>query len=149
MDLSFPTLWWLLAGLLVVAELLSGMTVYLLMLALGAAVGALAAHLGLAPPAQIGLAALVGGIATATWHYRRARTPRSAPVASNRDALLDIGGRVQVGAWDEQRQARIQYRGAAWTARFAGSGSPLPGEHVIVAVEGNHLLLDTATPSSN
>ena len=39
MDFSAPTLWWVLAGVLVVAELLSG-TFYLLMIALGAAAGA-------------------------------------------------------------------------------------------------------------
>jgi hypothetical protein len=49
MDLSASTLWWLATGALVVLELTSG-TFYLLMLALGAAAGALAAHLGCPPP---------------------------------------------------------------------------------------------------
>lgn len=149
MDLSYSTLWWLLAGLLVVAELLSGMTFYLLLLALGAAAGAMAAHLGQSLPTQIALAALLGGVTTAAWHFKRARSPRSAPAASNRDVLLDIGGHVQVAAWDRQHQARVSYRGAAWAARFAGTGEPSPGEHVIVAIEGNALLLDTAARSSN
>ena len=35
--------------------------------------------------------------------------------------------------------ARVQYRGSAWSARFAGSGTPTPGEHVIVAVHGSEL----------
>ena len=148
MDLSYSTLWWLLAGLLVVAELLSGMTVYLLLLALAAAAGAIAAHLGQTLPSQIVLAALLGGVTTAVWHLKRKRNPRSAPVSSNRDVLLDIGGRVQVSGWDRQRQARVTYRGAAWAARFAGTGEPSPGEHVIVAIEGNALLLDAAAPSS-
>ena len=42
------TVWWIAAGLLVVAELASG-TFYLLMLALGAGAGALAAHFALGP----------------------------------------------------------------------------------------------------
>ena len=148
MDLSYSTLWWLLAGALVVAELLSGMTVYLLLLALGAAAGAIAAHLGQTLPAQIALAALLGGATTAIWHFKRARNPRSAPASSNRDVLLDIGGRVQVTGWDRERRARVSYRGADWAARFAGSGEPAPGEHVILAIESNALLLDTAAPSS-
>ena len=40
MDLEASTLWWVLAGLLVIAERLSG-TVYLLMLAMGSAAAAL------------------------------------------------------------------------------------------------------------
>jgi len=148
MDLSYSTSWWLLAGLLVVAELLSGMTVYLLLLALGAAAGALAAHLGQSLPAQIALAALLGGVTTAVWHFKRKRNPRTAPAARNRDVLLDIGGRVQVSGWNHQQQARVNYRGAAWAARFAGTGEPSPGEHVIVAIEGNTLLLEPHVPLS-
>ena len=43
--MSEPTLWWLVTGAIVVAELLTG-TFYLLMLGLGAVAAALAAHLG-------------------------------------------------------------------------------------------------------
>ena len=43
--MEHSTLWWLMAGAAVVAELLTG-TFYLLMLAIGLAAGALAAHLG-------------------------------------------------------------------------------------------------------
>ena len=45
MDWNASTGWWLAAGVLVVAELATG-TFYLLMLALGLAAGALAAHAG-------------------------------------------------------------------------------------------------------
>ena len=64
MDWNTPTLWWLATGALVAAELATG-TFYLLMLALGAACGALAAHLGFASTAQVAAAALVGGGAAA------------------------------------------------------------------------------------
>lgn len=60
MDFSAPTLWWILAGLLVAVELATG-TFYLLMLATGAVAGALAAHAGLPPSAEIVAAAIVGG----------------------------------------------------------------------------------------
>jgi len=40
-----PTIWWLVAGALVALELTTG-TFYLLMLALGAAAGAVVAHAG-------------------------------------------------------------------------------------------------------
>ena len=143
MDLSAPTLWWVLAGVLVAVELATG-TFYLLMLALGAAGAAVAAHAGAASAAQIVTAALVGGGATALWHLRRARTPRSAPAERNRDVNLDIGSPVRVEQWAADGSARVTYRGAVWQARFAGSGAPAPGDHVIVSVEGNQLGLAPA-----
>ena len=138
MDFGTPMLWWILAGLLVLAELLSG-SFYLLMLAIGAAAGAVAAHLGLGLTPQVVVAALVGAGATAAWHLQRARSPRSAPVEQNRDVNLDIGQKVSVQAWRDDGTARVSYRGAQWTVRHEGSGAPQPGEHTIVSVSGNQL----------
>lgn len=138
MDFQASTWWWVLAGLMVLAELLSG-TFYLLMMALGAAAAALAAHAGAGTTAQVVAAAVVGGGATAAWHLRRARQPRSAPAASNADVSLDIGRVVDVDAWDAEGRARVQYRGASWAVRHADGGRPLPGTHVIVAVHGSEL----------
>jgi membrane protein implicated in regulation of membrane protease activity len=140
-DFSPPTLWWLLAGLLVVAELLTG-TFYLLMLALGAAAGGVAAWAGVGGSVQVTAAALAGGGATAAWHWRRMTSPRSAPSEANPDVNLDIGQRVHVDGWQADGTARVQYRGAAWTARSApGTGPAKAGEHIIVAVRGNQLEL--------
>jgi membrane protein implicated in regulation of membrane protease activity len=140
MDLSSSTLWWLLAGALVAAEMATG-TFYLLMLALGSAAGAIAAHLGLDSTAQIAVGAIVGMGSTALWHLKRARHPRSAPAESNRDVNLDIGQTVVVRAWSEDGSTRVSYRGAEWSAAFEGEGSPVPGPHAIVAVRGNQLVL--------
>ena len=138
MDFQASTVWWVLAGLLVVTELLSG-TFYLLMLALGAGAAALAAHTGAGFSAQLVAAALVGGGATAAWHFKRARAPRSAPAASNADVNLDIGQTVMVEAWDAQGLAQVRHRGAAWTACHAAPGTPAPGLYRIVALHGNRL----------
>ncbi len=143
MDWNAPTGWWLVAGLLVAAELATG-TFYLLMLALGCAAGALAGHAGLGATAQVVTAALLGGAATVAWHLKRARQPRSAPAESNRDVNLDIGQRVQVEAWAADGSARVHYRGATWSVRLTGHGAPTPGQHVIVAIQGNELHLAPA-----
>lgn len=143
MDWSAATLWWVVAGVLVAAELASG-TFYLLMLALGAAAAALAAHLHLPLTGQLVAAAMMGGGAVALWHVRRQRGPASAPAAANRDLNLDIGERVQVEHWDAQGQARVHHRGADWAARYSGAGAPAPGVHVIRAIEGSELLLERA-----
>ena len=87
MEFQASTLWWVLAGVLVIAELLTG-TFYLLMLALGSVAAAVAAHAGATGSGQFVAAALVGGGATAVWHFKRARAPRSAPAASNADVAV-------------------------------------------------------------
>jgi membrane protein implicated in regulation of membrane protease activity len=138
MSWDASTGWWIGAGALIAAELSIG-TFYLLMVALGAGAGALAAHLGLAAPVQWLVAAVVGAGATAVWHVQRARQPQSAPAALNRDVNLDIGQHLQVPLWAADGSARVQYRGAAWSVRFVGDAAPAPGEHIIVSVQGSQL----------
>jgi membrane protein implicated in regulation of membrane protease activity len=147
MEFGNPVWWWVATGVLVAAELATG-TFYLLMLALGAAAAAVGAHLGLAAAPQLLLAALVGGGATLAWHWHRGRGPQAAPAATNRDVNLDIGERVQVAAWNADGSARVQYRGAAWTARYAGPDAPRPGEHYIIAIEGSQLVLAPDAPAA-
>ena len=143
MEIPGATFWWVAAGLAVAAELGTG-TFYLLMIALGLAAAAIAAHLGLHATAQLAVAAIVGGAATVFWHWRRARHPVDLPVAVNRDANLDIGERVHVDRWAPDRTARVNYRGSAWTARLAPDAEPGAGEHIVSAVEGNWLVLSPA-----
>jgi membrane protein implicated in regulation of membrane protease activity len=140
MDFSTATFWWVAAGLAVAIELATG-TFYLLMIALGLGAGALAAYAGTGVSVQVVVAALIGGGATAVWHWRRFRQPHSAPARENRDVNLDIGERVHVVAWRADRTARVQYRGSAWTARLAPGAVAAPGEHLVTAVEGNWLVL--------
>jgi membrane protein implicated in regulation of membrane protease activity len=140
MDLSSATLWWVAAGIAVAAELATG-TFYLLMIALGLAAAAVAAHMGLPASGQIVTGALVGALATAAWHFKRMRHPQSAPAAENRDVNLDIGERVQVDTWNSDGTARVQYRGSVWTARAQAGATPVAGPHRVAAVEGNWLVL--------
>ncbi len=62
-----PTLWLLLAGGLVIAELMTG-TFYLLMLSLGATAAALTAYADGSLTWQIVIAALIGGGSAVLWH---------------------------------------------------------------------------------
>lgn len=138
MDWNAPTWWWLGAAALVAVELATG-TFYLLMLSIGAAAAALAAHAGLATTGQLLVGAAVGSVAVVLWHRRQHRVTDTAGDAS---IHLDVGGRVHVAAWQPDGTARVHYRGAGWDARFAGSGAPAPGDHIIRAIDGNQLLLD-------
>jgi membrane protein implicated in regulation of membrane protease activity len=143
MDISLSTVWWLLAGLLVAAELTTG-TFYLLMVSLGSAAAAIAAHTGLALGPQLIAAAVVGGGATVLWHWHRRRQPRSAPVQENRDVNLDVGERVHVTTWKPDHTTHVQYRGSSWQARLKPGAQPMAGAHRVVAVEGNWLVLEPA-----
>ena len=148
MSLDAPVLWWLAAGALVAVELATG-TFYLLMLALGAAASALAAHAGQGRSGQLIVGALVGGGAVALWHWRQMNQPQALAASANRDINLDIGSAVHVAQWRFDGSARVSYRGAGWDASFAGQGTPAPGDHVVCAVEGNRLMLDRpALPAS-
>ncbi|RZL10640.1 MAG: NfeD family protein [Rubrivivax sp.] len=138
------TLWWIVAGLLVVAELVTG-TFYLLMLALGAVAGALAAHGAMAVAVQILAAAAVGGGASAGWHlWRRSHTPPPG-MPGEAETNLDVGQTVQVIQWQGDGSTRVNYRGAQWAARLApGAAStlPQPGAYRISGVDGSQLLLE-------
>src|SRR5688500_17449091 len=140
MEFSMTTFWWVLAGAAVAVELATG-TFYLLMIALGLAAGAIAAHLGLSVALQTTVAAIVGGGATAGWHWHRSRQPGQPVAAKKRDVSLDISDHGHVEEWTAVGTARGQHRGSVWAARLAPGAAALPGEHVISAVEGNWLVL--------
>lgn len=139
------TWWWLIAGGAIVLELLSG-TVYLLLLGVGFAAAALAAHAGFGLTAQILVAALVGVGAVAVWYAVRRGRPAEAPSRSNRDVNLDIGQQVHIDAWNDDGTATVRYRGAQWTVvQWAGrtpSSAPFPGMHRVVEVVGSRLVVD-------
>lgn len=135
------TIWWLLAGAAVAIELVTG-TFYLLMLAIGLAAAAVAAHAGAAVPAQLVIAGVVGGGAVAAWHLLRGRQTPAPSAGANRDVNLDVGETVVVDAWNADRTATVRYRGASWTVACAGEGTPAPGQHRVREVVGNRLIVE-------
>jgi membrane protein implicated in regulation of membrane protease activity len=144
-DWNVWTIWWVACGLLVAAELATG-TFYLLMLALGCAAAALSAHLGGSFTVQLVMASVVGGGATVAWHLKRLKDPKTASADRNRDVNLDIGESVQVTQWNTDGSTRVQYRGAAWTARLDQPGPPAAGQHVIIGLHRNELRLAPGSP---
>ncbi len=135
------TLWWLLAGTAVAVELVTG-TFYLLMLAIGLAAAALAAHAGAGLPAQLVLAGLVGGGAVAAWHLKRGRRPAEAPANANPDVNLDVGETVHVEHWSPDHTATVRYRGANWTVVPLGGTPQGPGAYRVREVSGSRLVVE-------
>ena len=135
------TIWWIAAGAAVAVELLTG-TFYLLMLSLGLAAAAVAAHLGAGIVTQLIVAAVVGGGAVIGWRIRQGKRPQAPRASANRDVNLDVGETVQVDAWHPDGTSTVQYRGATWTVLHRGAALPAIGSHRIAEVLGNRLMVE-------
>lgn len=128
-------IWWIIAGGLVVAELVSG-TFFLLALGVAFGVGGLAALLGAAFEIQLvvaGIVAMAGILLAHRWR-RRQTTPPQEPA-------FDIGQTVRVQAWNPDGTARVAYRGTLWQAEAAAADVPRGDTMVIVGVRGSTLVI--------
>jgi membrane protein implicated in regulation of membrane protease activity len=135
------TLWWIAAGLMVALEMVTT-TFYLLMLALGALAGALAAHGGLAPAGQMVAGALVALAAVLACYHIRKRKPGDPSARADRSVNLDIGETIQIEHWNADGSATVRYRGAPWTAVLRSSHPPASGPHRVVELTGNRLIVE-------
>lgn len=135
------TIWWLAAGVLVAAELLTG-TFYLLMLALGLAAAAIAAHLGVELALQLVSAAVVGGGAVVVWHGAKKRRPTDPSARADRSVNMDVGETIYIEAWNPDGTTIVKYRGAQWTAIHRPGITPATGMHRVAELVGNRLLVD-------
>ena len=139
--MSDPTLWWIVTGIAVGIELLTG-TFYLLMIAIGLAAAALVAHTGAAMPAQLFAAALVGGGAVLACHRMRRQRVGGTTVRADRSVNLDIGETVHVEAWAPDGTASVKYRGAQWSVVHRPGVTPQPGPHRVAELMGNRLVVE-------
>ena len=131
--------WLVAAGVLVILELFTG-TFYLLMIAIGLALGGIVAVAGAAGPVQTIVAAAVGVLATALLHRSRFGRPARNDAARDRNVNLDIGQHITVPGWDKGR-ARVMYRGALWDVELGQGATPQPGDFRIVGVQGSRLVV--------
>ena len=138
---------WVIAGfVLAIAEMVTG-TFYLLVIAIGAFVGALVAWLGFNELVQavVGGAVAIGGVFFVHhWHVR------NRP-GEGGDNLLDRGQPVVLEGWANEtaRIARVKYRGATWDAKLARSDErPVPGTTLYIeGMEGNTLVVAASPPA--
>jgi membrane protein implicated in regulation of membrane protease activity len=131
--------WLVAAGVLVILELFTG-TFYLLMIAIGLAVGGIVALAGGGFPVQAIGAAFVAIAATGWLHRSRFGRPARHDASRDRNVNLDIGQHVMVPAWDHGR-ARVMYRGALWDVELGQGATPQAGDFRIVEVLGSRLVV--------
>jgi membrane protein implicated in regulation of membrane protease activity len=137
------TVWWLMAAALVALELFTG-TFYLLMLAVGLAAGALAAHLGLSFSGQLVAAALIGAAAVVIGHLQRRKRKGDPSVRSLRSVNLDVGETLHVDNWQSDGTASVRYRGAQWTAVLEQGQVAEAGNYRVTELVGNRLKVEKA-----
>ena len=127
-------IWWVLAAILVGAELMTG-TFYLLAVGIAFAVGGAAALLGLPVPVQLVIAGVLSVVgALLAHHWRKGREPPPSPG-------LDIGQVVTVLGWKDDGRARVAYRGTQWDAELAAPGVARAETMYIVGTRGSTLLI--------
>jgi len=109
-------IWWLVAVVLVIAEISSG-TFYLIAVAFGLAVAGVVAYMGVAWGGQATVAAVLCSASVAgiyRWKRQHDRPHENVNFAN------DIGQTVRAVSWSDERHARVSYRGAEWDAELAG-----------------------------
>jgi membrane protein implicated in regulation of membrane protease activity len=141
--MALSTIWWVLAVLVVIAELMTG-TFYLLMISIGLVAGALAAHLGFALTPQIIIAALLGGGATLAWHLYKIKQPTALRAEANPDVNQDVGATVVVDTWNADGSASVKYRGALWAVVAAPGVAHYPGSYRVQEIKGSTLVVQPA-----
>ena len=133
-------IWWILAAVLIGAELLTG-TFYLLAVGVAFVLGGVAAWLGGSLPMQLligGVFAVAGTVVAHQWRKRHAMPTQQAG--------LDVGQEVDVVAWRDNDTARVQYRGTQWDAELAAPGAARAKIMYIVATRGSTLVIAPTKP---
>ena len=133
-------IWWLLTGVTVAAELMTG-TFYLLMFALGLAAAAIAAHMGLGLASQLVIAAIVGGGAVVAWHLLRGKKSVGKSAEFNSDVNMDIGQTIYIEAWQADGTANVKYRGSNWIAQLQAGSEAAAGNYIIEQVIGSRFIV--------
>jgi len=135
--------WFVLAFVLLVAELLSG-TFYLLMIAVALAGAGVASLAGASLTLQLLVAAILGF--SGALLLRRLRGGRQQSEQPDLLQNMDVGQTVMVDAWTGSRTARANYRGAQWDVELAPGEHAKPGEFVIQSIHANRLIVARRRP---
>lgn len=149
--LNDPAITWLFsAGVLLLFEILSA-TVYLLVLAVAACVGAAAALSGAGVMLQVAAFAGCAVVGLLVAHKVRRLIAGGGIkgrgcAQTSADLHCDIGMWVDVPAWDANGRAQVRHRGTQWSARIKEGCERAPGEHRITAVDGNEIVLTPLEP---
>ena len=128
-------IWWVLAAVLVGAELFTG-TFYLLAVGVAFVLGGLAAWLGADVPSQMLIGSVFAVAGTIIAHQWRKLHAMPVPQPG-----LDIGQSVEVLTWHDNGTARVNYRGTQWDAELAPHSTARAPTMYIVDTRGSTLVI--------
>ncbi|MES2207804.1 MAG: NfeD family protein [Pseudomonadota bacterium] len=142
--------WLVVAAAMAMLEMFTG-TLYLLMIAIGCAVGGLAAWMG----ASTMISLLVsGGIAIVAMYTlsrsKLVKVHKKTDAAHDPNINLDIGQALSIKQWDTSEgvaKARVMHRGAMWDVELAPGATALPGLFTILEVRGSHFIVSNTVSS--
>ena len=133
-------IWFGLAALALIGEVMSG-TFYLLLVTAGLLAGGAATWAGLDIQWQLVVCGIVVLAGLPVLRLSGVLKKREVNAARNADVNLDIGQTVQVEAWSDTHTARVWYRGAHWQAVLAQGHPATAGWYEIVEINGAQLVL--------
>lgn len=139
MTFSATIIWLICAAILGILEL-TLTTFYLLVLAIAACAGSLAAYMNFSVEWQViafAVVSLIGSVWVRRIRSIKTKSDEQAHALQN----LDEGQAVEVLAWKEKGRTSVQYRGAQWDAVAVDTDNLETGLHQIVEVRGNTLIL--------
>lgn len=134
-------LWWVMAAVLIGAELLTG-TYYLLAVGAAFALGGVAAWLGASVEAQLAVAGFLSIALTFVAHRWRLRRGAPPPQPG-----LDVGQTVRVEKWNADGTARVAYRGSQWNAELVTPDTPRVETMYVVDTRGSTLVIADRRPA--
>lgn len=135
--------WWLLALALGIAEILTG-TIFLLVLALSFLLGGATAWLGFGGTVQLLVTSTCAFVGWGLLLRQRTRTRARHRETADGLMRLDVGQALRIDDWQDERRARVRYRGAQWRVELAGEADDArggPGDYVITRIENNRLIV--------
>ena len=116
MDLT--AIWYIAAFCLVIVEMLTG-TYFLLILAAGLTSAGTVSMLGGQLIDQVGTTLLVSVIGLVVLYVcHKTQSKASVSPVENPEVFINIGMTITVPCWNQDRTARITYRGTPWNARL-------------------------------
>lgn len=136
-------IYWLVLGLILLGLEMATGTFYLLIVAVGMAVGGLVAWLGASVVWQLILCAITvvaGTLILQSWKAKQ----KVVSVNNN----FDIGQPVKIIKWHDNGTARVSYRGSEWDAELQSADAPRDGQFYIAAMHGSGLVLTHQKSSS-
>lgn len=131
--------WWGMALVLVILEMFSG-TFYLLAVALGLSVAGGCAYFGMSWGVQVTVATLLcSGTLGGLHRWRKQNDPPNTQA----NFSYDIGQTIKIVHWQDERHARVNYRGAEWDAELAKLATPdaLKVDWRIKEITGSRLII--------